>query len=109
MHALTVKLAGTFTPTPEMRQLAERSTEVTDALVQRAQADGRLRADVVTEDVGLLLEACSAIRVPDPGRTTELRRRHLAILLAGLSSGGAPLPGPPPRTGELGWRWKQRQ
>lgn len=108
VHALTVKLAGTFTPTPEMRQLAVRSTEVTDALVQRAQADGRLRADLVTEDVGLLLEACSAIRVPDPVRTTELRRRHLAILLAGLAPGGALLPGPPPRSGELSWRWKQR-
>jgi AcrR family transcriptional regulator len=108
VHALTVKLAGTFTPTPEMRQLAERSHEVTDALVQRAQADGRLRADVVTEDVGLLLEACSAIRVPDPGRTTELRRRYLAILLDGLSSRGATLPGPPPRTGELSWRWRRQ-
>jgi AcrR family transcriptional regulator len=108
VHALTVKLAGTFTPTPEMRALAVRSHEVTDALVQRAQADGRLRADVVTEDVGLLLEACSAIRVPDPARTTELRRRHLAILLAGLSSHGAPLPGPAPGAGELSWRWKQK-
>jgi AcrR family transcriptional regulator len=123
VHALTVKLAGTFTPTPEMRQLAGRSTEVTDALVQRAQADGRLRADLVTEDIGLLLEGCSAIRVPDPGRTTELRRRHLAIMLAGLASGGAArpgpalpgpalpgpaLPGPPPRADELSWRWKQR-
>src|SRR5687768_7910181 len=46
VHALTVKLAGTFTPTPDLRQLAERSTEVADALVQRAQADGRLRSDV---------------------------------------------------------------
>jgi AcrR family transcriptional regulator len=108
VHALTVKLAGTFTPTPEMRQLAERSTEVTDALVQRAQADGRLRSDMVTEDIGLLLEACSAIRVPDPVRTTELRRRHLAILLAGLASHGTALPGPPPGPGEMGWRWKQR-
>jgi AcrR family transcriptional regulator len=110
VHALTVKLAGTFTPTPDMRQLAERSTEVADALVQRAQADGRLRSDVVTEDIGLLLEACSAIRVPDPGRSTELRRRHLAILLAGLAPGGAPsLPGPPPAAGEMGWRWRQRE
>jgi len=108
VHALTVKLAGTFTPTPEMRHLAGRSTDVVDALVQRAQADGRLRADAVTEDVGMLLEACSAIRVPDPGRTTELRRRHLAILLAGLSAGGAPLPGPPPQSDEMGRRWKQR-
>ena len=108
VHALTVNLAGTFTPTPEMRRLAVRSAEVTDALVQRAQADGKLRPDLVTEDIALFLEACSAIRLADPVRTTELRRRHLAILLAGLSPGGAPLPGPPPRPDEMGRRWKQQ-
>ena len=66
-------------------------------IARRAHADGRLRADFIAPDVVLLLESCAAIRVDDPLRTAQLRRRHLAILLAGLATTGTPLPGPPPR------------
>jgi AcrR family transcriptional regulator len=106
VHSLTVKLAGTFTPTPEMRRLAQRANALTVDLVERACADGRLRPDVVTEDVGLLLEACAAIRVPDQERTIQLRRRFLAVFLDGLTAQGPPLPGPPPAPGEFSSRWK---
>jgi AcrR family transcriptional regulator len=106
VHALTVNLAGTFTPTPEMRELAVHASEVTGTLVGRAHASGRLRADVVTEDVSLLLEACSAIRLPDPGRTAELRRRYLALVIDGLAATHGTLPGPPPASGEMGHRWR---
>jgi hypothetical protein len=64
----------------------------------------------------LVLEGCSAIRVPDADRTRQLRRRHLALLLDGLAAGGgakvpgskvpgAKLPGPAPRPDEVNWRW----
>jgi len=106
VHSLTVKLAGTFTPTPEMRQLAVHAAELTADLVRRAHAGGRLRPDVVTADVTLLLEACAAIRLPDPVRTAELRRRLLAVQLDGLTAAGPPLPGPAPADAELGRRWK---
>jgi hypothetical protein len=58
-----------------------------------------------------VLEGCAAIRLPDPARTGELRRRYLRLLLDGLaaSPGAAPrppLPGPPPG-GELNWRWQR--
>jgi AcrR family transcriptional regulator len=106
VHSLTVRLAGTFTSTPEMVADAQRANELTDTLVRRAHASGRLRADVVTQDVGLLLESCAAIRIPDPRRTAQLRRRYLAILLAGLTTEGTPLPGPPPKAEELNYRWK---
>ena len=106
VHSLTVRLAGTFTPTPEMRQLAVHAGRLTDDLVRRAHAGGRLRADAVTADITLLLEACAAIRVPDPVRTVELRRRLLAIQLDGLTTAGPPLPGPAPSGADLGWRWK---
>ncbi|MEW9533156.1 TetR/AcrR family transcriptional regulator [Microbispora sp. NPDC049125] len=110
VHSLTVRLAGTFTPTAEMRQDAERSAELAAGLVERAHAGGRLRADVVVDDLGLVLEGCAAIRVPDPVRTGELRRRHLALLLAGMASDhAAPLPGPAPRPGELDWRWRSHR
>ncbi|GAA3749047.1 TetR/AcrR family transcriptional regulator [Micromonospora maritima] len=109
VHSLTVHLAGTFTPTEEMGRAAVRANELVDGLVGRARDAGRLRPDVVTQDVGLLLEGCAAIRVPDPDRTRQLRRRHLAVLLAGLAVPGPPLPGPPPGVGEFDWRWRPKQ
>ncbi|MCW3840219.1 TetR/AcrR family transcriptional regulator [Micromonospora yasonensis] len=107
VHSLTVHLAGTFAPTEEMGRAAIRANELVDGLVERARDAGRLRPDVVTQDVGLLLEGCAAIRVPDPERTRQLRRRHLALLLAGLAQTEPPLPGPPPAAGEFDWRWKR--
>jgi len=108
VHSLTVRLAGTFTPTAEMTRDAVRASDLVAAVVERARAGGRLRPDVVVQDVALLLEGCAAIRLPDPGRTHELRRRHLAVLLAGLSApADPPLPRPPPADGELSWRWRR--
>ena len=121
VHSLTVHLAGTFTPTPEMHADAQRANELAAGLADRARAAGRLRADVVAEDVGMVLEMCAAVRVPDPDRTRELRRRYLRLLLDGLACGtgqgqpgpaasgpaaGAALPGPAPQPGELNWRWR---
>ncbi|MFI5842794.1 TetR/AcrR family transcriptional regulator [Catenuloplanes sp. NPDC051500] len=108
VHALTTRLAGAFTPTPELRATAARADEVVALLIARAHESGRLRADVVPEDVGLILEGCAAIRADDSLRTMQLRRRHLALLLHGLSRVSGPddaaLPGPAPRPGELS-RW----
>ncbi|MFE0308233.1 TetR/AcrR family transcriptional regulator [Amycolatopsis sp. NPDC058986] len=105
VHSLTMHLAGTFTPTLEMGEDARRAGELTAAMVARAHEGGRLREDVVAEDVGLILECCAAVRTADPERTKVLRRRYLALLVEGLSGDGPPLPGPPPAPGELG-RWK---
>ena len=107
LHSLTVHLAGLFTPTPEMRADAERSRKLATTLVQRARQAGRLRSDVVVADLGLILDACAAVRLPDsPDRTRTLRRRLLAILLDGLV-GTTPLPGPPPDAAEANWRWRR--
>lgn len=111
VHSLTVHLAGTFTPTEEMGRDARRAGELASTLVERAHASGRLRPDVVVQDLGLVLEGCAAVRVPDGERTRELRRRQLAILLGGLSteSDAGALPGPPPAAGEFDWRWRPRE
>jgi hypothetical protein len=55
-----------------------------------------------------VLEGCASIRVPDPARTRELRRRYLRLQLDGLATEPSrePLPGPPP-AGDLNWRWQQ--
>jgi AcrR family transcriptional regulator len=107
VHSLTVHLAGTFTPTPEMGQDARRAGALAAGLFERARASGRLRADAVTEDIGMILECCAAIRVADAERTSELRHRYLAMLVEGLAvSSGPDLPGPPPRPGEMNGRWR---
>jgi AcrR family transcriptional regulator len=106
VHSLTVHLAGTFTPTPEMHAAAVRADELVTELVARAHASGRLRRDVVVHDVPMILEGCAAVRADDPERTRQLRRRHLALLLDGLGlATDEPLPGPPPVPGELSGRW----
>jgi AcrR family transcriptional regulator len=108
VHSLTVRLAGTFAPTAEMGRDAERANAMAEQLFTRARRAGRLRDDAVVADIGLLLEGCAAIRVPDPLRTRQLRRRYLAQHLDGLSRrDAAALPGPPPAAGELNWRWRQ--
>ncbi|TCK00388.1 TetR/AcrR family transcriptional regulator [Nocardia alba] len=107
VHSLTVRLAGTFTPDESMLPDVVHSGEVGAELVRRAHASGRLRADVDALDVGLILEACSAITMPDPVRTAELRRRVLALMVDGLACGGE-LPGPRPVSGEFAWRWERK-
>jgi AcrR family transcriptional regulator len=109
VHSLTVRLAGTFTPTPEMSADARRAGARAAELLAHARASGRLRPDVVVGDLELVLEGCAAIRTPEPARTAVLRRRYLAVLLAGLADpgdGGPPLPGPGPQPGELNRRWR---
>lgn len=108
VHSLTVHLAGTFTPDESMLPDVLRSGELTTELVRRAHATGRLHPEVNPQDLGLLLEACAAITLPDPARTAQLRRRTLALLVAGLAADGK-LPGPPPQDGEFAWRWQPRR
>lgn len=106
VHSLTVRLAGTFKPTPEMGVDAVRANELGTAVFARAQKAGAVRDDVVPADLVLLLEACAAIRLPDAGRTAQLRRRFLAQALRGMRPDGEELPGPPPGEDELNWRWR---
>jgi AcrR family transcriptional regulator len=106
VHSLTVHLAGTFQPTPQMGADAVRANELSTALFLKAQEAGEVREDAVPADMVLLLEACSAIRVPDGDRSRVLRQRFLAQALRGLRPDGTELPGPAPSPGELNWRWK---
>ncbi|WP_330250838.1 TetR/AcrR family transcriptional regulator [Nocardia sp. NBC_00565] len=108
VHSLAVHLAGTFTPDESILPVITHSGAVTEELVRRAHASGRLHPDVNAHDLGLVLESCAAITMPDQARTAELRRRVLAMLLAGLSADGD-LPGPPPMAGEFVWRWQPRK
>jgi AcrR family transcriptional regulator len=104
--AITMNLAGTFVPNDELIAMSVRAAELNDAIVERTKAAGGLRPDVVVDDLSMILEQVSSLRLGDASRTRELRRRYLSLFLDGLRSDGADrLPGPPPTPDELASRW----
>jgi AcrR family transcriptional regulator len=105
--SLTAALAGTFTPTPDMLQLAERANRLLSELFERVS--GVLRPGAAVHDLSVIFEMVAAVKNPDPERTRELRRRYLAVILDGLRAGARdPLPGSPPTWTEVASRWAPR-
>ena len=107
VHSLTVHLAGTFTPTEELGELVTRANALTTKLMKQTHRAKAVRPDLDLNDLPMLFEQMSAIRVRDEARTAELRRRYLALLLDGLRPGAstAKLAGSGPTDAELGERW----
>ncbi len=102
--SMTRALAGKFTPTDDMFALAERANQLLNELFERIS--GVLRPDVDVHDLSLIFELVAGLKSAHPGRTRQLRRRYLSIILDGLRvRGGEPLPGPPPTWRELNERW----
>jgi AcrR family transcriptional regulator len=105
-HSLTLRLAGTFTPTEELYRDSQRAQELNVRLFERTKAAGAIRPDVVVDDIALLLEQLAAVRVAGEERTRRLRHRYLALLLNALHTpSGSELPGPPPSWEEIDRRW----
>ncbi len=108
-QALAQRLAGTFTPTPDMSELAVQAGQLGNAVHERAQRSGVLRSDVTAADVVLLLEALELISLPGQDAGSALRHRYLALLLQALRSTDAePLPGPAADAADLAGRWRVR-
>jgi AcrR family transcriptional regulator len=101
---LTLALAGKFTPTPDMYELASRSNALSVEFFEMIR--DVLRPDVDVNDLGVVFEMAAAIRFKSPERTRLLRHRYLAMLLDGLrASERGELPGPPPAWQEISERW----
>jgi len=107
VHSLTVHLAGTFTPTEELRGLVTTANALTTRLMKKVHRAKAVRADLDLNDLPMLFEQMSAIRVQDAERTRALRRRYVAVLLDAMRPDAATskLPGTPPTDAELGERW----
>ncbi|HET8627981.1 MAG TPA: TetR family transcriptional regulator [Thermomicrobiales bacterium] len=103
--SLTLRFAGQFAATEELRRAGRAAHEVTQRLLDRAKAAGVLRADITVGDISLLFEQLQAIRVGDERRTAVLRHRYLALLLDALRAPAAPLPGPAPGWDEISHRY----
>jgi AcrR family transcriptional regulator len=99
-YTLSSRLAVTLEKSSEaLWQDATKAQDLRERVFKRAQKGGAVRADLVADDLGNVFEQLSAIRGPSPKRTQELRRRYLALQLAGLRARkkAQRLPGPPPR------------
>ena len=110
--AITMSLAGTFVPDEGLYEMSVRAAELNERIVERTKRLGGLRRDVVVDDLSMVLEQVSSIRLGDERRTRQLRRRYLALVLDGLRARHAPpgrLPGPPPAPDELASRWMPRR
>lgn len=105
-HSLTVRLAGTFTPTAEHIRKAERMRDRGTQLFERVKNSGAVRQDLTFLDVSYLLELISKTSLGDAQRTAELRQRQLAIIIDGMRCTEAtPLPGNAPTWEEQTARW----
>jgi AcrR family transcriptional regulator len=105
LHSMTSRLAGTFAPTPELTEAGTRAGELNARLFERLR--GVIRADLDVNDLSFLLEQIASVRLRDPDRTRELRRRYLALTLAAMrTSDIEPLPGPPPSWQDNAGRWE---
>jgi AcrR family transcriptional regulator len=106
-HSLTLRLAGTFTPTEEMYRQAERAQELNLRLFERAQTAGAVRADLAVDDLSFMFEQLASVRARNEERTRQLRHRYLALLLDALHTrSNAQLPGPAPNWEEIRQRWQ---
>lgn len=84
---------------PEVRRARERTLDALARLIERAQAQGVMRADVAAEDIPMLVAGVGRSRATVPVLAWE---RHLSVILDGLRAEGArPLPRKPPRRSEL--------
>ena len=104
--SLTLRLAGSFDVTDEVRQDGVEAFEATQQILDRIKAAGAVRPGIEVGDISLMLEQLQAVHVTDGARTKQLRHRYLAVLLDGLGSPSAPpLPGPPPTAEEVTRRY----
>jgi AcrR family transcriptional regulator len=110
-NALTLRLAGTFTPDQTLWEMAEHAGKLNLALFDRTMAAGVIRPDVTVADLGLIFEQLAATAYgADPGRTAVLRQRSLALILEGLRADPPTieLPGPGVTDEEFDARWVPR-
>jgi len=106
-QARAQRLAGTFSPTPELTAMAGKAADLATALFRRVRRSGQLRDDIAETDIVLLLEIVAQAELPGDG--PALRRRYLALLLEALHAPAeARLPGRPPRQADLVARWRTR-
>ena len=108
--SLTVKLAGTFTPTQEHYQDSVKAFDLNNRLMARTKAARVIREDFDVSDMAAIFEMLASVRIGDEARTAELRRRYLQLVLDGIRNPPehGELPAHAPTEPELSARWAPR-
>jgi AcrR family transcriptional regulator len=107
--ALTVKLAGTFTPTQEHWADSVKAFELTDRMMRRIREAGVVREDLEEGDLAMVFEMLAGLRLGGEERSAELRQRYLSFVLDGMRNPPAhthPV-GRGPVDDELSRRWSR--
>jgi AcrR family transcriptional regulator len=109
--ALTVKLAGTFTPTQEHWADSMKAFELNAKLIERIRSAGVVRDDFEMSDAAAIFEMLSSVKLGDDARSAELRQRYLQYFLDAIRNPPArnELPAPAPSEAELSARWAPRK
>jgi AcrR family transcriptional regulator len=106
-NSLTLRLAGTFTPTPDLYEMADHAQRLNRTLFQRTLKAGAIRPDAEVNDIGSILEQIAALRVGHAERTRAIRQRYLTIVLDGLRTPEpSKLPAPAMTWDEVTARWQ---
>jgi len=94
-----VELAAMRLPAaPRTEAARRRMFELTDQILNRAQAEGSLRPDVTAEDLAFVMWSNGRVAEVTGPVTPRAWRRHLALVLDGFRADAArPLPEPPMR------------
>jgi AcrR family transcriptional regulator len=97
-------LLGRAESTELGRRSRERIQPLVTELVERAQAAGRLRADVGQSDIAIILAMLGGLMDASLHVDSNLWRRYLAMILDGIQRGDRhdEIPGKPPDLPELG-------
>jgi AcrR family transcriptional regulator len=92
-----MRFTGMVPQTEELQAFSRRMSELTEELLDRAEAAGALRPDITAADISLILEQVHVAHLTTPERDIQLRRRYLQLTLDSLRApAAAPLPGPAP-------------
>ncbi len=97
-------MLGRADSTELRRRAGERIQPLVAELVERAQASGRLRAEVGQGDIEIILAMLGGLMDASLHVEPDLWRRYLAMVLDGIQRGGRhdEIPGKPPDQPELG-------
>lgn len=106
------RISGAFRPTEEILASSKRAREAVQALVERTQAEGGLRADVNAHDIVFLLGELRSQRAAKVIAPPGVRDRLLGVVLDGLRAPNAtPLARRPGTWEDMheAWRAAQRE